>query len=76
MATSTTRNQITVISATVLVAVELLVAGVAAGWALAGMLGLGEIGAWIFEGIGVLIALYLIVVFHRTASHNSAARGL
>ncbi|MDX6807184.1 hypothetical protein [Terrihabitans rhizophilus] len=74
MATSTSRNQITVISATVLVAVELLVAGVAAGWALAGMLGLGEVGAWIFEGIGALIALYLIVMFHRTAVRNSTPR--
>jgi hypothetical protein len=62
------KHALTVISATVLVGVELLVAGVAGGWALAGMFGLGEIGAWVLEGAGAVLALYFVVQFWRAAN--------
>lgn len=62
------KNAITVISATILVGVELLVAGVAGGWALAGMFGLGEVGAWVLEGVGAALALYFVVQFWRSAT--------
>ncbi len=61
-------NALTVISATILVGVEILVAGVAGGWAVAGMFGLGEIGAWILEGAGALLAVYFLVAFWRHAN--------
>ncbi|MGQ4273565.1 hypothetical protein [Terrihabitans sp. B22-R8] len=60
-------HTITVVSATILVAVELLVAGIAGGWALAGMFGLGEIGAWVLEALGGALALYLTFSFFRVA---------
>jgi hypothetical protein len=59
---------ITVISATILVGVELLVAGVAGGWALAGMFGLGEIGAYVLEAAGAALALYFVVQFWLAAN--------
>jgi hypothetical protein len=61
------KNTLTVISATILVGVEVLVAGVAGGWALAGMFGLGEIGAWVLEAVGAALALYFVVQFWRSA---------
>ena len=61
-------NAVTVISATILVGVEILVTGVAGGWALAGMFGLGDIGAWILEAAGAALALYFVVAFWRLAN--------
>lgn len=60
-------HALTVISATILVGVEILVAGVAGGWAVAGMFGLGEIGAWVLEAAGAALALYIVVGFWRSA---------
>ena len=60
-------NTITVLSATILVGVELIVAGVAGGWALAGMLGLGDVGAYVLEAVGGALALYLVWAFYRVA---------
>ncbi len=62
------KNTLTVISATILVGVEVLVAGVAGGWALAGMFGLGEVGAWVLEAAGAALALYFVVQFWRSAN--------
>jgi hypothetical protein len=61
-------HKLTVISAAILVGVELLVAGVAGGWALAGMFGLGEIGAYVLEAAGAALALYFMVGFWRSAN--------
>ena len=61
-------HKLTVISAAVLVGVELLVAGVAGGWALAGMFGLGEVGAYVLEAAGVALALYFMLGFWRSAN--------
>lgn len=58
----------TIICATVLVGVEILVAGVAGGWAVAGMFGLGDIGAWILEAAGAVLAIYFVVQFWRSAN--------
>jgi hypothetical protein len=67
------KHPLTVISATVLVGVEILVAGVAGGWALAGMFGLGEVGAWVLEAMGAAIALYFVIGFWRVASRAEPA---
>jgi len=63
---------LTILSATVLVGVEILVAGVAGGWAVAGMFGLGEIGAWILEAAGAALALYIVARFWRSANATPA----
>ncbi len=63
-----TKHGLVVISATILVGVEVLVAGVAGGWALAGMFGLGEIGAWVLEAAGAVLALYIVWGFFRSAN--------
>jgi hypothetical protein len=68
MASFNAKNALTVISATILVGVEILVAGVAGGWALAGMFGLGEIGAWVLEAAGAALALYFVAGFWRAAN--------
>lgn len=65
------KNALTVFSATILVGVELLVAGVAGGWALSGMFGLGEVGAWVLEAAGAALALYFVVGFWRAAQRNA-----
>jgi hypothetical protein len=59
---------LTVVSATILVGVEILVAGVAGGWAVAGMFGLGEIGAWVLEAAGAAVAVWFVVGFWRAAN--------
>jgi hypothetical protein len=41
--------------------------GLATGWAIAGMLGLGEIGTYVIEALFVGIAAASIVSFWRTA---------
>jgi hypothetical protein len=68
MAGLNAKNSLTVISATILVGVEVLVAGVAGGWALAGMFGLGEIGAWVLEAAGAAVAVWFVVGFWRSAT--------
>ena len=65
------KHPLTVISATVLVGVEILVAGVAGGWALAGMFGLGEIGAWVLQVAGAALAIYFVIGFWRAAQRNA-----
>lgn len=65
-------HKLTVISAAILVGVELLVAGVAGGWALAGMFGLGEVGAYVLEAAGAALALYFMVGFWRSANRVKA----
>ena len=43
-------NVITVVSAAILIGTEIIGAGMATGWAIAGLFGLGEIGAYVLEG--------------------------
>jgi uncharacterized membrane protein YuzA (DUF378 family) len=61
------KHTISVVSLTVLIGVEILVAGVAAGWAIAGLFGLGEIAAYVLEALGGLFALYMVWSFFQTA---------
>lgn len=68
MARFNAKNSLTIISATILVGVEVLVAGVAGGWALAGMFGLGQIGAWVLEAAGAALAVWFVIGFWRLAN--------
>lgn len=59
-------NIITVLSAAILIGTEIIGAGFATGWALAGMFGLGDIGAYVLQGLFGLLAAYIIFKFvHR-----------
>ena len=60
-------NLLTVGSACVLVGAMILALGFATGWALAGMFGLGEIGAWVLEVFFGGVALVGLVAFWRMA---------
>lgn len=61
------KSLLTVGSAIVLVAVELLCVALAGGWALAGLFQLGTTVEYIFMGIFTLLALWAIVAFSRNA---------
>jgi hypothetical protein len=58
----------TVISAAILIGTEIVGAGLATGWAIATMLGLGEIGAWVLEGLFAVGGFAVIVAFVRAAT--------
>lgn len=64
----------TLAAATVLIAAQTIAASVAGGWAIAGFLGLGEIGAYALEGGGFVLGLWLVVKFVRAALHNEPLR--
>ncbi|MBS7704594.1 hypothetical protein [Chelatococcus asaccharovorans] len=61
------KSLLTVGSAIVLVAVELLCVALAGGWALAGLFQLGTTVEYIFMGLFTLLALWAIVAFARNA---------
>lgn len=61
-------NVITVISAAILIGTEIIGAGFATGWAIAGLFGLGNIGAYVLQGLFGLLAAYIIFKFVRRAT--------
>jgi hypothetical protein len=61
-------NLLTVGSACVLVGAMILALGFSTGWAVAGALGLGEIGTRIIEALFVGIAIVGVVAFWRSAT--------
>ena len=60
-------NLITVGSAAILIGTMIVGLGLATGWALAGMLGLGDIGALVLEVLFVGLAAAGLVAFWRMA---------
>jgi hypothetical protein len=62
------QNLVTVGSAAVLIGTMVIGLGLATGWAIAGMLGLGEIGTYVIEALFVGIAAASIVSFWRMAT--------
>jgi hypothetical protein len=60
-------NLTTVGSAAILVGTMIFGLAYATGWALGGFLGLGDLGAYLFEGIFLLIATVGIIAFLRSA---------
>lgn len=61
-------NVITVISAAILIGTEIIGAGFATGWAIAGLFGLGDIGAYVLQALFGLLAAYIIFKFVRRAT--------
>ncbi|MCL8381343.1 MULTISPECIES: hypothetical protein [Xanthobacter] len=57
----------TVVSATTLVATQAIATAIAAGWALAGLMHLGDIGEYALMALFSLAALYISVKYFRRA---------
>ena len=68
-------NALTLLSVAMLVGTELIGAGVAAGWAIGGLFGLGEPITHILEGLLVLSALTGLYYFLRAAQAQEPIRG-
>ena len=66
-------NLLTVISATVFVGIQTLVTAVAAGWAIAGLFNLGEIGEYVLMVIFAAPALYATWRYGQSAARTEGA---
>ncbi len=61
-------NAITVGCAAILIGTQTFVAAIAAGWAVAGILGIGEIGGYVLEVACLIPAAWALVWFVKSAS--------
>jgi hypothetical protein len=61
-------NLVTVLSAAILIGTEVVGAAIATGWAIAGWLGLGDIGAYVLEALLGIGGLAVVISFVRAAS--------
>jgi hypothetical protein len=61
-------NLITIVSLAILIGTMIVGLGLATGWAIAGALGLGEIGTYVIEAMFVCLAAAVIVAFWRKAT--------
>lgn len=61
-------NLITIVSLAILIGTMIVGLGLATGWAIAGALGLGEIGTYVIEALFVVVAAAVIVSFWRLAT--------
>jgi len=66
-------NLFTVLSATALIATEAFATAFAAGWALAGLLNLGDVGEYALMGLFSLAAAYVTIVYFRRAVRVEAS---
>jgi hypothetical protein len=69
------RNAVTLASVAVLVGTELIGAGGAAGWAIGGLMALGETLTHALEGLFILLALIALFYFLRAALAHEPIRG-
>jgi hypothetical protein len=65
---------VTLVGATVLIATQTIAASVAAGWAIAGFFGLGDIGAYVLEAIGLGAGVWIVTAFVRKALKHAPLR--
>lgn len=61
-------NLVTVVSLAILIGTMVVGLGLATGWAIAGALGLGEIGTTVIEALFVAAAAAVVVAFWRMAT--------
>ena len=61
-------NSLTVVSAAVLIGTEVIGAGLATAWAIAGFFSLGDIGAYVLQALFGVGAVAVIVAFLRAAN--------
>ncbi len=69
------RNAVTLASVAVLVGTELVGAGAAAGWAIGGLMGFGELLTHILEAVLIACALVGLYFFLRAALAHEPIRG-
>ena len=60
-------NVSTVVSAAILIAAAVFGAAFAAGWAISGLLGLGDYGVYALQAIFFALGLFVMVAFVRAA---------
>jgi hypothetical protein len=63
-------NALTIVSATVLIGTQTVGLGFATGWAAAGLLGIGDYGAWLLEGLLSAAGLAATAAFAIAANRN------
>jgi hypothetical protein len=67
-------NLITIVSAAILIGTETVGVSLAFSWAMAGWLGVGDIGALVLEGLGLILGMSAVVWFYRRAVRNEPWR--
>jgi hypothetical protein len=60
-------NVITVVSAAILIGTITIGTGLATGWAIAGLLGLGNAAAYTLEALFAVLAVFIVYAFVRGA---------
>ncbi len=60
-------NVSTVVSAAILIAAEVFGAAFAGGWAIAGLLGLGDYGVYVLQVVFFLLGIVVMIAFIRAA---------
>jgi hypothetical protein len=63
------QSVITVISAAVLISAEVFGAAFAGGWALANLMGFGDIGVYVFQVIFFVAGVAVMIAFVRNGMH-------
>jgi hypothetical protein len=63
------QSVITVLSAAVLISAEVFGAAFAGGWALASLMGFGDIGVYVFQVIFFIAGVAVMVAFVRNGMH-------
>ena len=67
-------NLLTIISVLILIGTEVFGVALAAGWALAGLFELGDAIGHVLMGLFSLLALYVVYLLWRRASHIEPIR--
>jgi hypothetical protein len=70
-----TGTLLTVISVMILVGAEVFAVAIAAGWAIAGLLELGEPIGYVLMGLFSLVGLYAMVLLWHRAVHVEPLKG-
>ena len=65
--TASRRNLITIISVLILIGTEVFGVALAGGWAIAGLLELGDTAAYVLMGLFSLLGVYAMVALWRNA---------
>ena len=63
------QNLLTVISVLILIGAEIFGVALSAGWAIAGLLELGDTISYVLMGLFSLIGLYALLMLWRRATH-------
>jgi hypothetical protein len=68
-------NLLTIVSVLILIGTEVFGVALAGGWALAGLFELGDAVGHVLMGLFSLLALYVVYLLWRRASHIEPIRG-